>query len=74
MVMKALHTASIVSTVMTLLLLLGQSLLFPDWALPLWERTLVFLLLSYLASFLLALWLGKKQQEAEKKDKKSGEP
>ena len=66
MVMKALHTASLVSTVMTILLLLGAQLVAPDWSLPLWEKTLIFLVLSYAGSFLIALWLGKKEQE--KKD------
>jgi len=66
MVMKALHTASLVSTVMTVLLLLGAQLVAPDWSLPLWEKTFIFLVLSYAGSFLIALRLGKKEQE--KKD------
>jgi len=66
MVMKALHTASLVSTVMTVLLLLAQSFFFPDWAAPLWEKTLIFLIVSYAGSLLVALYLAKKEQD--KKD------
>jgi membrane protein implicated in regulation of membrane protease activity len=73
MVMKALHTASLVSTVMTLLLLLGSYLVAPGWSLPLWEKALIFLVLSYAGSFLIALFLAKKEQQRKQQDKKDSD-